>query len=238
MSIKKTIYVGFDGTLCVDKGIHPGAPIYPMVVRVRRWVQDGHTVKIFTSRLDQETAQAERINVRIITDWCEREGLVNLDGSALVITNRKGRDCDEFWDDRAVSVNEYGNYTSMRKTAAALDATVEDTVKSMTEYAQAAYQKHLQTGAIQQGERPLTGSQTATPGFVSATNAVYQQRQAVPPSAPLEQDFGGQLAEAPLGMTFGFGYSHTPGTTACYCLDSLNVVCDMHRNDPPDPRTR
>lgn len=139
MSIKKTIYVGFDGTLCVDKGIYPGAPIKPMVDRVKRWIQDGHTVKIFTARVDQDTVRAERINVCIVTDWCEREGLVSLDGSALVITNRKGRDCDEIWDDRAVSVNEYGNYTSMRKTAAALDATIEDTVKSAMD-THAAYQ--------------------------------------------------------------------------------------------------
>ena len=164
MSTKKTIYVGFDGTLCVDKGIYPGAPIKPMVDRVKRWIQDGHTVKIFTARVDQETVQAERINVRIVTDWCEREGLVNLDGSALVITNRKGRDCDEIWDDRAVSVNEYGYYTSMHKTAAALDVTVEDTVKSATADAQATYQEYF--------------------GWLSATNEVDPPQDTPPPEEP------------------------------------------------------
>ena len=191
--IKKTIYVGFDGTLCVNKGIYPGAPIKPMVGRVKRWIQDGHTVKIFTARVDQETFQAERVNVLIITDWCEREGLVNLDGSALVITNRKGRDCDEIWDDRAVSVNEYGNYTSMHKTAAALDATVEDTVKSAT--------------ALRASQESL--GNTSLPGWLAATNEVDPPQDTPPPAG-----------------------------NPCYCLDSLNVVCDMHRNDPPDPRTR
>ena len=124
MGNKKTIYVDFDGTLAANNAgrwPEPGLPIRPMVDRVKRWLREGHTVKIFTARLDETSAFLERCQVGIITDWCEREGLVNLDGSALVITNRKGRDCDEIWDDRAVSVNEYGNYTSMHKTAAAVD---------------------------------------------------------------------------------------------------------------------
>lgn len=122
MGNKKTIYVDFDGTLAANNAgrwPEPGLPIRPMVDRVKRWLREGHTVKIFTARLDEPTVRLEKIQVGIVTDWCEREGLVNLDGSALVITNRKGRDCDEIWDDRAVSVNEYGNYTSMHKTAAA-----------------------------------------------------------------------------------------------------------------------
>lgn len=171
---KKTIYVGFDGTLCVNKGIYPGVPIKPMVDRVKRWIQDGHTVKIFTARVDQETVQAERVNVLIVTDWCEREGLVNLDGSALVITNRKGRDCDEIWDDRAVSVNEYGYYTSMRKTAAAVD------------YTQAAYQKHM-----------------------PVPSQIYDT---LLKNGHLRE--AAKLQQGPHGTTFGFGYSHTPGTTA------------------------
>ena len=259
MDNKKTIYVDFDGTLAAkNEGRYPapGKPIRPMIDRVKRWIREGHTVKIFTARLDQDTYAQERMHVSLVTDFCEREGLVNLDGSALIITNRKGLDCDEIWDDRAVSVNEYGNYTSMHKTAAAYgpvggmvgredreaaeqqmwSAQLQQATHAQQQYAASQYATSLQNWALQESGRPLAGSQASTLAWLAVTNAVDPPQDNPPAADTLFEDLDAAL-------TALFEESEIwPGADAaknpCYCMDSLNVVCDIHRNDPPDPRTR
>lgn len=203
MGNKKTIYVDFDGTLAANNAgrwPEPGLPIRPMVDRVKRWLREGHTVKIFTARLDEPTVRLEKIQVGIVTDWCEREGLVNLDGSALVITNRKGRDCDEIWDDRAVSVSGNGNYTAMHRTAAAYgpvggmvsredreaaeqqmwSAQLQQATQAQQQYAASQYATSLQNWALQESGRPLAGSQASTLAWLAATNAVDPSQDTVP----------------------------------------------------------
>lgn len=104
---KRVIAVDFDGTLADDSRVtYPdlGPPIPTMVERVRKWIQEGHTVKIFTARLAEKDRDKERDQVKRLTEWFEILGLTNKDGSALVLTAMKLPDFDEFWDDRAVGV--------------------------------------------------------------------------------------------------------------------------------------
>jgi hypothetical protein len=109
------IGVDLDGTLAhYDgwKGIgHIGEPIAPMVARVKRWLADGQSVKIFTARVDggevaismgdaNGVAHKDVTLVRLyIEAWClEHLGLV------LPVTNVKDYAMIELWDDRAVQV--------------------------------------------------------------------------------------------------------------------------------------
>ncbi len=91
----KTIYVDLDGTLAHYDGWKSpediGKPIAPMLRRVNAWLLKGHQVKIFTARLPQHW--------HFVSDWLKEYGLPPLE-----ITNVKGIDGTEFWDDRAVSV--------------------------------------------------------------------------------------------------------------------------------------
>ena len=71
-----------------------GAPISPMVRRVRGWINKGYRVKIFTARV-------EGGNDAILTVvlWLWRNGL-----GGLEITNIKDSGMVELWDDLAVNV--------------------------------------------------------------------------------------------------------------------------------------
>lgn len=103
------IYVDLDGTLAKYEGWvninHIGDPIPVMVMRVRRWLFEGRVVKIFTARMSRLTspdpeARAEgRLAEKRIQEWC-----VKYFGVPLEVTCIKGFDGEEFWDDRAVSV--------------------------------------------------------------------------------------------------------------------------------------
>lgn len=118
------IGVDFDGTLA-EYGTwggadHCGRPIAPMVDRVKRWLAEGHTVRIFTARihpLDRCVMPEEvlvaaigagvivnrtdeaKLAVMSIRAWC-REHI----GQVLPITNVKDYGMIELWDDRAVQV--------------------------------------------------------------------------------------------------------------------------------------
>jgi hypothetical protein len=118
MSAGGWIGVDLDGTLAHYAGWkgadHIGAPIPVMVQRVRRWLKQGRTVKIFTARVgatddvvDQsplpgtlidshEFAETQR---RLIQEWCERHI-----GQRLEVTATKDYGMDELWDDRAIRV--------------------------------------------------------------------------------------------------------------------------------------
>lgn len=91
------IGVDLDGTLAhYDgwKGIeHIGEPIPNMMDRVRRWIEEGKTVKIFTARIHTPEALPH------IVQWMRKHGLPHLE-----ITNVKDFGMIELWDDRAVQV--------------------------------------------------------------------------------------------------------------------------------------
>ena len=118
------IGVDFDGTLAKygtwAGAAHCGEPIAPMVERVKRWLSEGRTVRIFTARvhpLDRCVMPDEVFTVAVgpgtivhrldeaklavmsIRAWC-REHI----GQVLPITNVKDYGMIELWDDRAVQV--------------------------------------------------------------------------------------------------------------------------------------
>lgn len=105
-SNKKWIGVDFDGTLAEYKGYanikQPGAPVKPMVDRVKSWIEQGITVKIFTARVcslqSKEEIEAQR---KLIEEWCELHI-----GQKLEVTNEKDFFMTELWDNRAVGVIE------------------------------------------------------------------------------------------------------------------------------------
>lgn len=96
------IGVDLDGTLAhYDhwRGVdHIGAPVPKMVDRVRAWLREGKTVKIFTARMHGHGSGGCDV-VTPIRKWCE-EHL----GTALEVTNVKDFGMVELWDDRAVQV--------------------------------------------------------------------------------------------------------------------------------------
>lgn len=121
MSGSGWIGVDFDGTLAHYEGWkgpeHVGAPIGPMVARVRAWLDAGQEVRIFTARIypyvgvlqpDQPMPlrqgyrwQNAFLAACAIGDFC-RQHL----GRGLPITCVKDMDMIELWDDRAVHVRQ------------------------------------------------------------------------------------------------------------------------------------
>lgn len=94
------IGVDLDGTLAHYDGWkgwdHIGDPIPAMLERVKRWLGEGHDVRIFTARIsggDRVVATA------VIEQWCEQHL-----GRLLPVTNVKDFGMVELWDDRAVQV--------------------------------------------------------------------------------------------------------------------------------------
>lgn len=114
MTTSGWIGVDLDGTLAYYDGWkgedHIGEPIAPMVQRVKDWLEQGITVKIFTARVgvsgafslesqrhaDQEFADHQ---VQIIQDWCEKHI-----GQRLEVTASKDFAMAQLWDDRCVQV--------------------------------------------------------------------------------------------------------------------------------------
>lgn len=80
-----------------------GSPIMPMVERVKKWLAEGKTVKIFTARMHGHGAPLIGGGVADvktpIENWC-REHI----GQVLEITNVKDYGMIELWDDRAIQV--------------------------------------------------------------------------------------------------------------------------------------
>jgi hypothetical protein len=91
------IGVDLDGTLAHDLGNRSldeiGSPIKPMLNRVKKWIAEGKTVKIFTAR-----ASAPR-EVAAVKKWLAQHGLPDLE-----VTNAKDLRMIELWDDRCVQV--------------------------------------------------------------------------------------------------------------------------------------
>ena len=96
------IGVDLDGTLAHydewDGVDHIGAPIAPMVKRVKAWLEQGIEVRIFTARVGGTPEQAATARPHI-ERWC-REHL----GEVLPVTATKDFGMYELWDDRVVQV--------------------------------------------------------------------------------------------------------------------------------------
>lgn len=97
------IGVDLDGTLAfyehwVDE-LHIGHPIPVMVERVKRWLKEGKTVKIFTARVSDHPHRDIAPVKAAIENWC-----VEHIGQVLEITNEKDYGMIECWDDRCVQV--------------------------------------------------------------------------------------------------------------------------------------
>jgi len=106
------IGVDLDGTLAHYDGWkghdHIGAPIEPMVHRVKQWRSEGITVKIFTARVFADDAQVKTA----IQAWCSEHI-----GEVLPITNQKDWAMKELWDDRAVQIIHNTGYRADGKDA-------------------------------------------------------------------------------------------------------------------------
>lgn len=96
--VRSWIGVDLDGTLAQYSGWqgldHVGKPVPVMLARVRYWLAEGYTVKIFTAR-----ATAGERGTEPIKKWLAENGLPDLE-----ITNCKDFAMIELWDDRAVQV--------------------------------------------------------------------------------------------------------------------------------------
>lgn len=96
------IGVDLDGTLARYDGWqgieHVGEPIAPMVERVKRWIAEGHEVKVFTARVSVDPETCLEV-IAVIREWLSKAGLPPLE-----ITNVKDFGMIELWDDRAVQV--------------------------------------------------------------------------------------------------------------------------------------
>lgn len=102
MSDRVWIAVDLDGTLAHYDGwihhTHVGEPVPQMLSRVRRWINQGRTVRIFTARVSApEPERSEAIAA--IQNWLVQCGLPPLE-----VTNVKDFKMVEMWCDRAVGV--------------------------------------------------------------------------------------------------------------------------------------
>lgn len=101
------IGVDLDGTLAYHEkwqGVdHIGAPIQPMLERVKQWRVQGKCVKIFTARMhghgvdDLSGGKVDALTP--IQEWCRKHI-----GEVLPVTNVKDFGMIELWDDRAVQI--------------------------------------------------------------------------------------------------------------------------------------
>lgn len=104
MTRKRDVYaVDLDGTLAYDESYthdphHIGAPVPPMLQRVKRWLAEGREVWIFTARLSNPDLDRSQ-TISAIQDWCEEQGLPR-----LKVTNRKDNRIVAYFDDRAYHV--------------------------------------------------------------------------------------------------------------------------------------
>lgn len=121
MSSKGWIGVDLDGTLAEYNGWkgagHIGAPIKPMVERVKRWLAEGRDVRIFTARVyapdyfEPTDENAERYREMMDRRHDAKKAKIAIDrfclehfGRELEVTCTKDYGMLEVWDDRAVQV--------------------------------------------------------------------------------------------------------------------------------------
>lgn len=132
-----TIYVDLDGTLAHYDGWKGstviGDPIPLMVDRVKGWISQGKSVKIFTARIcGKAEGEIDHEAIVAISDWTEKHI-----GVRLGVTNVKGFDAVEFWDDRAVGIGmntgKIRNHEHTRNTHVLVE---KDTYDSLVEDSQ------------------------------------------------------------------------------------------------------
>jgi hypothetical protein len=97
------IGVDLDGTLAKYTNWKPdgsiGDPIPLMVDRVKKWLSEGKTVKIFTARVAITSGKEEM--VKKIQSWCKQHI-----GQVLEVTNVKDHGMIQLWDDKAIGVEK------------------------------------------------------------------------------------------------------------------------------------
>lgn len=97
---KEWIGVDLDGTLAKyttwEGPSHIGEPIPDMIKRVKRWLKQGKTVKIFTARATKGEQAKKHIR-----NWCKEQF-----GKILPITNIKDQHMIQLWDDRCKQVKK------------------------------------------------------------------------------------------------------------------------------------
>jgi hypothetical protein len=108
------IGVDLDGTLAEYHGWNGenniGSPIPLMIERVKNWIANGITVKIFTARVcingaysleSKKFADTKFSNdqEKMIKEWCKK-----YIGQELEVTNKKDFSMIELWDDRCRQV--------------------------------------------------------------------------------------------------------------------------------------
>lgn len=104
---KGWIGVDLDGTLAFYEGFvsihHIGAPIVPMLERVKDWLAKGEDVRIFTARacpVDPKEGYGTNLEaIKAIEAWCLEHV-----GRVLPVTYMKDFKMVQLWDDRAVQV--------------------------------------------------------------------------------------------------------------------------------------
>jgi hypothetical protein len=101
--MSKWIGVDLDHTLAYYdewRGIdHIGEPVPLMARRVRKWLDEGEEVRIFTARVSSSHPSGVDAARKHIQDWTEKHF-----GVRLAVTAEKDADCKQIWDDLAVGV--------------------------------------------------------------------------------------------------------------------------------------
>ena len=95
--------VDLDGTLAESPSPHGaadhiGAPVIPMLMRVKEWLRQGREVRILTARA-YPPGDASAYQVDLVKAWCRKYV-----GRTLPVTCMKDHDMDVLYDDRAVQV--------------------------------------------------------------------------------------------------------------------------------------
>ncbi len=95
MAHRAVVAVDLDGTLAKDYegDFHPekiGDPVPEMMKKIKRWLDEGAEVRIFTARAQNPE------NIQPIRDWLKKHGLPD-----LLITNQKTMDISVIYDDKA-----------------------------------------------------------------------------------------------------------------------------------------
>lgn len=95
MSDGPVIAVDFDKTLAAHKDGQEelGKPVPTMLSRVKRWLDEGQDVWIFTARANSHD------QISKIQDWCEENGLPR-----LPVTNVKSPRFIRMYDDKGIAV--------------------------------------------------------------------------------------------------------------------------------------
>ncbi len=102
------VAVDLDGTLADDSVIsmtdyHPeliGEPIPMMVKRVKKWLELGNEIVIFTARVHPRHGLAEvALSEKAIREWCQK-----VFGREFEVTCMKDPMYKEIWDDKVVRI--------------------------------------------------------------------------------------------------------------------------------------